>query len=131
MSGMAVTRIWYAALVDILRDQWRSPMRWEDLVTLRRRLEERLHVEREGRGLHGPELRCRRCGERQTARPAITLRALLLAAGRHGVEPRENIESLTEALAARRAQLRLDAFGEPEARGPRSRREASDASSIP
>lgn len=86
------SQVWYPELVALLRSRWRSDLSWEAMVGLRDHLQSQLQDLRGLRGIVPPVIRCPSCGARgPAAPPTISVRAMLLAVGRFGIEPTEAV----------------------------------------
>ena len=106
------SQVWYPELVGILRTAWRADLSWDALIRLRDRLQAELEALRNRRGIEPPVIRCRCCGAVGPAKqPTISVRALLLAVGRFGIDSKDVVQRLERAWARHRAQNGLDLFG--------------------
>ena len=108
------SQIWYPEVVAVLRSKWCPDLSWEAIVDLRDHLQGRLEDLRRRRGILPPMIRCPSCGARgPAASPTISVRAMLLAVGRFGVEPPEVERQRERNWARYRAQHCLDLVGRP------------------
>ncbi len=109
-------QVWYPELVAILRSKWQSDLSWEAMVELRDHLQSQLQDLREHRGIVSPVIRCPSCGARgPAAPPTISVRAMLLAVGRFGIEPTEAVRQRERNWARYRAHHNLNLVGRPTA----------------
>jgi hypothetical protein len=119
------SQVWYPELVAPLRNEWHSDLSWEAIVELRDRLQSRIENLQAHRAIIPPVIRCSACGARgPAAPPAISIRAVLLAVGRFGIEPSEAVRQQERDWARYRAQHDLNPFGRPRAIGPSKARPA-------
>lgn len=106
------SQTWYPEVVALLRSRWRSELTWQAIIDLREQLQDELETLRAARGIKPPMFRCRRCGTRgPAAPPRISVRAMLLALGRFGIEPAETVSQRESAWAHHRAEYSLDLLG--------------------
>ena len=81
------SQVWYPEIVSLLREAWRPDLSWEAVVDLRGHLQQHLREFRTRRGIVPAMIRCPRCGATApAASPLISVRAMLLALGRYGIE---------------------------------------------
>ena len=105
-------QVWYPELVALLRSEWRPDLSWEAIVELRGQLQGHLEQLRARRGILPPVIRCPCCGiTAPAAPPLISVRAMLLAVGRYGIETHEVVRQRERAWIAYRAQHDLDLVG--------------------
>lgn len=119
------SQVWYPELVALLRSRWRSDLSWEAMVELRDHLQSQLQDLRRHRGIVPPVIRCPSCGARgPAASPTISVRAVLLAVGRFGIEPTEAVRQRERNWARYRARHNLNLVGRPSAGGASEARPA-------
>ena len=105
-------QVWYPELVAHLRSEWRPDLSWEAIVELRGQLQGHLEQLRERRGILPAVIRCPCCGiTAPAAPPLISVRAMLLAVGRYGIETHEVVRQRERAWTGYRAQHDLDLVG--------------------
>lgn len=105
-------QVWYPELVARLRAEWRSDLSWDAIGTLRGQLQTQLERYRSQRGIVPAMYHCPHCGITALgAPPVISVRALLLAGGRFGIDTREVVRARERAWAAYRAQQGVDLYG--------------------
>ena len=104
-------QVWFRAVVAQLRDSWRPDSSWDSVVELRNALQRTLDSVVDQRRSSRPTRRhaCSCCGGEM--RPVISVRAVLLALGRFGIEPDEKMRQLDKEWGKHRALHRLDMFG--------------------
>jgi hypothetical protein len=108
------SQVWYPELVALLRREWRSDLPWEAIVELRDHLQSQIEGLRARRGIVPPVIRCSACGATgPAAPPTISIRAILLAVGRFGIEPSEAVRQRERNWARYRAQHDLNLLGRP------------------
>ena len=104
---------WYREVVADLRESWKPTLSWEEVIALRARLQESVAhlaaLRREQRNKVGPI--CAPCGGNLVS--LITVRAVLFATRRFGLETPERFEVLDREWAKHRATNNLDMCGEP------------------
>ena len=121
------SQVWYPELVALLRSRWRSDLSWEAMVELRDHLQSQLQDLRGHRGIVPPVIRCPSCGARgPAAPPTISVRAMLLAVGRFGIEPTEAVRQRERNWARYRAHHNLNLVGRPSAGGASEARPAHE-----
>ena len=119
------SQVWYPQLVALLRSKWRSDLSWEAIVELRDHLQLELQDLRGRRGIVPPLIRCPSCAARGVATPpTISVRAMLLAVARFGIEPTEAVRERERNWARHRAQHDLNLFGQPSPGSPSKARRA-------
>lgn len=106
------SQVWFPELVTELRQAWRTDATWEAVIDLRDRLQRRLEDVLGSRGIKPATVRCADCGHvGPGAPPAISVRALLLALQRFGIEPQDRVRRLEKEWSRHRALHRLDLYG--------------------
>lgn len=102
---------WFREVIAELRASWSPGLPWDRVIDLREKLQRTLDevVALRHRAHEGAGSRCSHCGGQM--RPVITVRAVLLALGRFGIESPEAVRLLDKAWAKHRALGRLDMFG--------------------
>jgi hypothetical protein len=112
------SQTWFPELVTELRQSWPRDPTWEAVIDLRHRLQRSLEHILSSRAITPATVRCLHCGHvGPGSPPAISVRALLLALRRFGIEPEDRVRQLDKEWSRHRALLRLDLYG----RGPESR----------
>jgi hypothetical protein len=104
---------WYREVVAELRDSWKPSLSWEEVIALRASLQQSVTrlaaLRREQRGRVSPT--CSQCGGHMVS--LITIRSVLFATRRFGLETTERLEILDQKWAEHRAANNLDGCGEP------------------
>ncbi len=112
-------QVWYPALVTRLRAEWRVDLSWDAIVALRGELQAQLEGYRAQRGIVPAIYHCPHCGTTAPgAPPVISVRALLLAVGRFGIDSRDVVRARERAWAAYRAHEGLNLYGSRDAAEP-------------
>ena len=132
-DGLAVasgerSTTWFAEVLALLRESWRSDLSWPEVVALVERLQARLDEIRRARSIEPPTFTCHVCGAREPGRaPRISVRATLLSLKRFGIEPPDVVRSLERSWSRYRESHELDLYGKPAAggKGPPSHEHAS------
>ena len=121
-------RTWFPELVDELRASWRPDLSWAAIIGLRDRLQAMVEEIIVTRGIKRARVRCFHCGHvGPGAPPVISVRAVILALQRFGIEPQDAVDRLDKAWAKHRAQQQLDLCGQQvQARGPASHAHAEE-----
>ena len=110
-------RTWFPEIVDALRHRWRDALPMAEVVELRDNLDAMLRQIRSDRHIQPPVIKCPRCGRLgPAAEPHVTVRAMILALGRFGIVPIEQVKILENRWAAHRKEKQLDLYG--QAAGP-------------
>jgi len=106
------SQTWFPELVAELRQSWRTDPTWETVVDLRDQLQRRLEHILSSRGIRPATVRCSHCGHVGPGTPpAISVRAVLLALRRFGIEPEDRVRQLDKEWSRHRALLQLDLYG--------------------
>jgi hypothetical protein len=106
------SQIWFPELVAELRHAWRPDLTWEAVIHLRDQLQRGLEHILRSRGIKPATVRCVHCGHvGPGASPAISVRSLLLALRRFGIEAEARVRQLDREWSRHRALLRLDRYG--------------------
>ena len=106
------SQTWFPELVAELRQSWRTDPTWEAVVDLRDQLQRRLEHILISRGIRPATVRCSHCGHVGPGTPpAISVRAVLLALRRFGIEPEDRVRQLDKEWFRHRALLQLDLYG--------------------
>lgn len=112
------SQTWFPELVAELRRSWRPDLTWEAVIGLRDELQRTLELLLSSRKIKPAAVRCTHCGHvRPGAPPAISVRAVLLALRRFGIEQEDRVRQLDKDWSRHRALLQLDLYGH----GPTSR----------
>ena len=121
-------RTWFPELVDELRAAWRSDLDWAAIIALRDQLQAMVEEIIVRRGIKRARVRCLHCGHvGPGAPPVISVRAVILALHRFGIEREEAVDSLDKAWAKHRAQEQLDLRGQHvQSREPASHTHAEE-----
>ena len=86
------SQVWYPSVVALLRAGWHSGITLPEVIALRRALQAELNGYRSRRGILPPTFRCWKCGSVTPGKPPlISVRALLLALRRFGIESDDRV----------------------------------------
>ena len=112
MPAGDASRTWFFEMVETLRREWKPEMAWEEVLTLRDRLDAMLQEIRLSRGIRPPSMWCPVC-DRQTqqAPPSVSVRALIFALRRFGIVTTAEFKSLEKRWAKHRKENSLDRNG--------------------
>ena len=106
------SRTWFPELVTDLRRSWQPESSWDAIIALRTRLQATLAEILLSRGITPARYRCFHCGHvGPAAPPVITVRAMLLALKRFGIESEDAVRKLDKAWAKHRTMHQLDMHG--------------------
>lgn len=112
MASGDASRTWFSEMIETLRQEWNSEMSWEQVFTLRDRLDAMLEEIRTSRNIRPPSMWCPVCNQRtQQAPPSVSVRATILALGRFGIVAAAEIKSLEKRWAKHRKENSLDRNG--------------------
>ena len=112
MASGDASRTWFSEMVETLRQDWKSELSWEQIFTLRDRLDAVLQAIRISRGIRPPSMWCPVCKRRtQQAPPSVSVRATILALGRFSVVAAAEMKSLEKRWAKHRKENSLDLNG--------------------
>ena len=118
MAAGDASRTWFSEMVEALRREWKPEMPWEQVITLRDRLDAMLQEIRSSRQIRPPTMWCPVCKQRtQQAEPSVSVRAIIFALGRFGIAPPAEVKSLEKRWAKYRKDNRLDRNGRPACQG--------------
>ena len=107
-------RVWFAELVEMLRQGWTPDLAWDAWIDLRDRLDGELQSLRARRGIQSPRMRCPRCGSYgPVAPPKVSVRAAILALERFRIADTEFVRDLDRRWAAYRRSAALNLYGKP------------------
>ena len=107
-------RTWFPEMIETLRREWSPSLSDEALIELRDRLDERLQQIRAERKILPPMFFCPRCQKRQrSARPRVSVRALILSFGRFEIGEQVDVQRMAKRWKRTRAGQGLDLFGKP------------------
>src|SRR5574341_2286075 len=103
---------WFREVIAELRQSWRPGLPWEAVIELREKLQAILDevVNSRPRKPARTGTRCPHCGSGEM-RPVITVRAVLLAVGRFGIESEDSVRQMDKAWAEHRALHQLNLYG--------------------
>jgi hypothetical protein len=105
-------RTWFPEVVELLRDGWSCGLTGSQLIDLRNQLDAELQRIRKGRNLRPPMMNCKACGKRHPAAPPrVSVRALILAAGRFEMAPAAEIKEVERRWNRHRRAHGLDPYG--------------------
>ncbi len=112
MAAGDASRTWFSEMVETLRQEWKSEMSWEQVFTLRDRLDAMLQEIRQSRDIRPPTMWCPVCEKRtQQTPPRVSVRALIFALGRFGIVAAAEVKSLDKRWAKHRKENSLDRNG--------------------
>ena len=112
MASGDASRTWFSEMIETLRQEWKPEMPWEQVFTLRDRLDAMLQEIRISRGIQPPTMWCPVCNQRtQQAPPRVSVRATILALGRFGIVAATEMKSLEKRWAKHRKENSLDRNG--------------------
>jgi len=112
MAAGDASRTWFSEMVETLRQEWKSAILWDEVFTLRDRLDAMLYEIRFSRGIRAPTMWCPVCKQRtQQAEPTVSVRAIIFALGRFGIVPPAEVKSLEKRWAKHRKENNLDRNG--------------------
>ncbi len=128
MPGGERSQTWFPELVAELRQSWGTDLTWEAVIDLRDHLQRTLEHILSSRGIKPATVRCLHCGHVGPGTPpAISVRAILLALRRFGIEPEDRVRQLDKEWSRRRALLQLDLYGrKPERSAPALHRHSEE-----
>jgi hypothetical protein len=114
MPAGDASRTWFSEMVEVLRQEWRAEMPWEEIIALRNRLDLMLQQIRLSRGIRPATMWCPVCDNRtQQAARSVSVRAVILALGRFRVLAEGEVKLLERGWAKHRKQESLDLNGKP------------------
>lgn len=115
MPAGDANRTWFPEMIAVLGDEWHRSMSWTDVILFRDRLDEMLQTIRTERIIQPPMMWCKKCQKRHRAAPAkVSVRALILALRRFGVEDDHVVKEVEKGWKKYRKENGLDLYGKPE-----------------
>ncbi len=109
------SQTWFPEMVASLRAAWRPQLSWVAIIELRDAMQAQLNHIRTSRNIRPPVSTCPKCGRTEPeAEPRVSVRAMLLALRRFGIESQETVRQLERGWAKHRAAEALDGEGRPD-----------------
>jgi hypothetical protein len=106
------SQVWYPSVVEVLRREWHADLSWDDIVKLRDKLQLDLDRHQKLHGIIRATFRCPDCGAvGRGAEPSISVRAMIIALRRFGIESDEQSIARERAWKRHRAKQHLDLYG--------------------
>jgi hypothetical protein len=107
------SQVWYPSVVALLRAGWHSGITLPEIIALRRVLQTELTDYRSRRGILPPTIHCWSCGAIGPASPpSISVRAVLFALRRFGIESDDRVREREREWKRYRAAHGLDQYGQ-------------------
>ena len=105
-------RVWFTEMKDMLAAEYNSSLSLEDFIMLTDRLDAVLQKIRSTRNIIPPMIWCPRCKVRgRAATPKVSVRAAILALGRFGIAPEDEVKSLERQWKKYQKEQTLDRYG--------------------
>ena len=105
-------RKWFPEMIEVLRLQWTPGLSWPEFSLLTARLNSMLQQIRSDRNIIPPMFTCPKCGKRERASfIGISINATILAAGRFGIAPQNEVKELSKLWKRYRKENGLDNYG--------------------
>ena len=105
-------RTWFPEMVEILKEQWNPSMSWDQLISLRDRLDSILQSIRSDRNILPAMMLCPKCKEYHRSKPpSVSIRAIILALSRFGIADKTMVKELDKAWKKYRKEKELDRYG--------------------
>ncbi len=102
-------------MITLLEDEWSREMSWTDAILFRDRLNEMLQAIRNERNIQPPMIWCKNCQKKhRAAHRKVSVRAMIFALRRFGVEDDPVFKELEKAWKKYRKEHDLDLYGKPE-----------------
>jgi hypothetical protein len=115
-------RTWFPQMIALLRSDWHAEMSMPMLIDLRDKLDDMLHKIRKCKNIQTPIFTCLECGyTAQSPEPRVSVRAMILALGRFGMAPKEQVRALEKEWTKYRQQHQLDIEGKEPSSSQESR----------
>lgn len=106
-------RLWFAEMVEVLREEWRQLATWDERIELCGRLEAQLDQLRWEREIQPKIGWCENCGDwHWAAGPRISVRAMILSLGRFGILSVEETKGVEKQWKKYRQEHGLDLYGQ-------------------
>jgi len=108
-------RQWFPEMIEILRQQWKPELSWDELTRLTAHLDAMLQQIRKDRNIVPPMCNCSKCGVYGHSRfGRISINAVILAVGRFGIASPSNVKELSKGWKKYRKEHGLDHYGGKE-----------------
>ena len=108
-------RQWFPEMIEILRQQWKPELSWDELACLTAHLDVTLQQIRKDRNIIPPMCTCSKCGVYGRSRfGRISINATILAAGRFGIASPSKVKELSKSWKKYRKEHYLDHYGGKE-----------------
>jgi hypothetical protein len=99
-------------MIDVLRQDWRPEVTFDQFIALRDHLDAMLQQIRTFRNIKSPTMWCPECKAwTRQAPPRVSVRATILALGRFKIAPDTEVKSLEKRWKGHRKENGLDRFG--------------------
>ncbi len=115
MASGDAQRIWFSEVIEILSEGWNSSMSFEDLISLRNRIDATLQRIRAEREILPPMMWCPTCQKRHcSAPPKVSVRATILSLGRFRIALEAEFKSLEKLWKKYMKEKGLNIYGKKE-----------------
>ena len=108
-------RTWFPEMVEELRRRWKPDSPFRELIELSDNLDLQVTQIRTERHIRPPMIRCSKCGHSgRAAEPRVSVRAVILAASRFGIESQTVTRAVERRWAKYRTENELDLYGKSD-----------------
>ena len=105
-------RTWFPEMIETLHSEWKGTPSWPELIAFAGRLDAMLQTIRREQNILPPMATCPKCKTRhRAAAPHVSVRAMLLAAGRFGIVGSDEVPVLEKGWKKHREDNALDLYG--------------------
>jgi len=105
-------RVWFPEMIDDLKTNWSSSMKWEELAIFCRRMTEKRIQIRQSRGIKSPKIRCSKCGKvSRSDNIGISIRSALFVLKNSGVVSGEEFKTLDKDWKTFKKKNNLNPYG--------------------
>lgn len=105
-------RQWFPEMIEILRQQWKPELSWDELTRLTAHLDAMLQQIRKDRNIIPPMCTCSKCGVYgRSSFGRISINATILAAGRFGIASQSDVKELSKRWKKYRKESGLNIYG--------------------
>lgn len=105
-------RVWFPEMINDLKANWSSSMKWKELAIFCRRMTEKRKQIRQSQGIKPPKTRCSKCGKvSRSDINGISIRSALFALKDSGVISGEEFKTLDKDWKTFKKKNDLDPYG--------------------
>lgn len=105
-------RSWFPEMLEDLAEKWNPSLSWDECAELCKRMTKRRSAIRKKKGITGPRILCKGCGDLHDMEPLpIGVRSLLFALKKQGLLNDEELALKDKEWKRHQRKYRLDSLG--------------------